>query len=101
MDHNDPVLFLEEQEEDLTKLNCSLIVFRKEDANIRLATSKSRAVKEAKTDSKKDVKKAGDGRKDNKDKAFVESKFETYFNFSVSIKSVKPYQVSTVYCIQW
>jgi hypothetical protein len=57
-------------------------------------------VKEAKTDSKKDVKREGDCRKDNKDKAHVESKFETYFKFSVPIKSVKPYQVSTVYCRQ-
>ncbi|PNF21294.1 hypothetical protein B7P43_G02121 [Cryptotermes secundus] len=68
----------------------------KEDANIWLTTSKSRPAKEAKTDNKKDVKKGRDGRKDNKDKAFVESKFETYFNFSVPIKSVKPYQVLAV-----
>jgi hypothetical protein len=54
-------------------------------------------VKKAKTDVKKDMKKEGEGSKDNKDKAFVESKFENYFNFSVPVKSVKSYQVSAVY----
>lgn len=53
-------------------------------------------MKKAKTDVKKDMKKEGEGSKDNKDKAFVESKFENYFNFSVPVKSLKSYQVFAV-----
>jgi hypothetical protein len=57
-------------------------------------------VKETKTGNRKDVKKERDGSKDHKDKAYVESKFENYFKFSMPVKFVKPYQVSTVYCMQ-
>jgi hypothetical protein len=64
-----------------------------------LDATKARAVRKTKTDDKRDIKKEGEGSKDNKDKAYVESKFENYFNFSVPVKSVKSYQVSAVYCM--
>jgi penicillin-binding protein-related factor A (putative recombinase) len=76
----------------------TFIVFRKEDANICLETSKTRAARETKTDSKKAVKKE-EFSKDHKDKAHIEGKFENYFKFSMPVKSIKPHQVSTVYSI--
>jgi hypothetical protein len=79
------------------QFNCTFIVFRKEEANIWLETSKARDTKESKTGNKKDMKK-GEGSKDHKDKAFIESKFENYFRFSVPVKSIKPHQVSTTDC---
>ena len=71
----------------------NLYCFRKGDSNIWLETTKARAVKKTKADTKADVTK-GECSKSHKNKADVESKFENYFSFSAPIKSVKPYQVS-------
>jgi hypothetical protein len=83
----------------ISNLTCTFIAFRKENGDIWLETSKARAARETKTDNTKDMKK-GAFSKDHKDKAYIESKFENYFKFSVPVKSVKPHQVSTVYSIK-
>mgnify|MGYP000583713025 CR=1 FL=1 len=73
--------------------------FRKEDAHIRLESSKAPPAKESKSSKQKE--KAEEGKmnvnkadhKGHKDKVDNESKFENYFNFGIPVKYIKPHQV--------
>ena len=70
--------------------------YRKEDAHIRLESSKAKESKSTKPKGKIEEKKKNENKTDHgghKDKVDNESKFENYFNFNIPVKFIKPHQV--------